>query len=103
LTEINQLENFQKSMIGMNNIKKWERDKTYNKVLYYSKATLNYLNKSSINTQKEIQNFEENLERLGLNIPPDKQKIKKSQNVSTDVIMLRMREKLNEKMKQKKR
>ena len=39
LSEANQLENFNKSMIGMNNIKKWEKDKTYKKVLYYSKAT----------------------------------------------------------------
>ena len=100
--ENNQLSNWNKSMAGIRKDKENELKNFWRKVFYYKNATLNYLNKSSINTQKEIQNFEENLERLGLNIPPDKQKIKKSQNVSTDVIMLRMREKLNEKMKQKK-
>ena len=100
--ENNQLSNWKKSMAGIRKDKENEHKNFWRRVFYYKNAALNYLNKSSINTQREIQNFEDNLERLGLNIQQDPQKMKKSQNVSTDVIMMKMREKLNEKMKQKK-
>ena len=102
IKENNQLANWKKSMVGIRKDKENEHKNFWRKVLYYKNAALNYLNQSAINTQKEIQSFEDNLERLGLNVLQDPHKIKKSQNVSTDVIMMRMREKLNEKMKQKK-
>ena len=95
-----QLKNWNNSMIKIRKDKKKEHDDFWRKVLYYSKATVNYLNKSSIDCQNEIKKFEDNLSRLGLDV--EDQKIKKSQNVSTEIILLRMREKLNEKMKQKK-
>ena len=102
LTEINQLENYKKSMIGMNNIKQWEKDKTYKKVFYYSKATLNYLKKSAIDCENEINKYEDNLAKLGLNVVQENKKFQKSQYVNTDIIMMKMKERLNEKMKQKK-
>jgi len=91
-----------KSMAGIREDKKKEKEQFVKKVLYYSKATLNYFNNSSKKTISEINNFEDTIARLGLNIPEDPKKIKASQKINTDILMMKLREKLNEKMKQKK-
>ena len=91
-----------KSMAGIREDKKKEKEQFVKKVLYYSKASLNYFNKSSKNTISEINNYEDNLARLGLNIPEDPKKIKKNKIINTDILMMKLREKLDEKMKQKK-
>ena len=52
-SESTQLENFKKSMLGMKEIKNWEKDNLYRRVLFYSKATLNSLGKSELDCRKK--------------------------------------------------
>ena len=80
-------------MAGIREDKKKEKEQFVKKVLYYSKASLNYFNKSSKNTISEINNYEDNLARLGLNIPEDPKKIKKNKIINTDILMMKIREK----------
>ena len=101
-TEANQIESYTQSMVRMRKLKKWEKDQEYKGVLYYSKATLNSLKKSALDCKNQIEKYEDNLNRLGLNVTQDPNKVKRSHYVSTDIIMMRMKERLNEKMKQKK-
>ena len=101
-TENKNILNWNKSISSINQVKKRNEEDSIKRVIYFSRATLNYLKQSSKNSMTEVKKFEDNLERMGLNIPVDNKKIKKSQNINTDIIMMKMRERLNEKMKQKK-
>ena len=79
-----------KSMAGIRKDKQNEKEQFVKRVLYFSKASLNYFNQSSKNTVSEINNYEDNLARLGLNIPEDPKKIKKNKIINTDILMIQM-------------
>ena len=89
---------WQKSIVNMENFKIRKLKESWDTTIKYKLAVKNYFRKNAKNMAKESDNFDKNLKFL---IDESGRNDKKDE-ISTEIIMLKMREKLNEKIKNKK-
>ena len=87
---------WQKSMVNMENFKMRKIKESWDTTIKYKLAVKNYFRRNAKNMAKESDNFDNNLKLLV------DETGKSDKKESTEIIMLKMREKLNEKIKNKK-